>query len=97
MKSTDEASTKTNFDKWKENLTVEDVAAISSTLCKYFMDSDSDCQDICPSYHFCKSASITGKAVDARELFSRYPDDDCSSVVLEWANSPAREETNDHT
>ena len=85
---------KTNFEKWKETLKVEDVAAISTTLCTYFMDTDSDCKDICPCYYFCKSVSKTGKAVDARELFSSDSDDDydCSSVVSAWAKQEARKE-----
>ena len=82
----------TNFEKWKKTLTVEDVAAISSTLCTYFMNTDLDCKDICPSYHFCKSVSKTGRAEDARELFSNNSDYDCSSVVSAWANTEAKEE-----
>lgn len=79
----------TNFDKWKENLKVEDVATILTTLCTYFMDTDSDCKDICPCYYFCKSVSKTGKAVDARGLFSS--DSDCSSVVSAWAKQETEE------
>lgn len=85
----------TNFEKWKETLKVEDVSVISTALCTYFMDTDSDCKDICPCYCFCKSVSKTGKAVDARELFSSDSDDDydCSSVVSAWAKQEGEEMT----
>ena len=81
----------TNFEKWKESLTVDDLAVISSTLCSYFMDTELDCKNICPCYGFCKSVSKTGKAADAIELFSDNPDDGCGPVVSAWANKEVEE------
>ena len=78
----------TNFENYKQKMTVEELAAMVSSMC----DTGSECACFCPCYEFCKASSKTGNPHDVWDIYPSAPNEsECAGAVREWAKQEAKE------
>lgn len=80
---------KTNFEKYKQKMTVEELGAMVSAM----GDAGSECECFCPCYEFCKASSKTGNPTDVWDIYPSAPNEsECTGAVREWAKQETEEE-----
>lgn len=77
---------KTNFEKWRDSLTPEDLILprpTGSTKCVWIA-----CERNCPARATCPASKAFPKNIERWRHFSAK----CDKWFLRWANAPAKEE-----
>lgn len=85
----EDGAMKTNFEKYKQNMTVEELGDMVSAM----GDAGSECASFCPCYEFCKASSKTGNPTDVWHVYPSAPNEsECTGAVREWAKQEAKED-----
>ena len=78
-----------NFENYKQKMTVEELAAMVSSMC----DTGSECACFCPCYEFCKASSKTGNPHDVWDIYPSSPNEsECAGAVREWAKQETEQD-----